>query len=70
VEGRWHTWIDYDRFFDLVASKRPFKSLDYIAPTPDWAVYGHPAHGFDPVETRFHRKSKGAKAGEAEADDA
>jgi tRNA wybutosine-synthesizing protein 1 len=52
-DGQWHTWIDYDRFHDLIKSGQPFTSLDYTAPTPAWAVYGAPEKGFDPAETRF-----------------
>jgi hypothetical protein len=36
----------------------PFTAMDYVAPTPHWAVFGSEHRGFDPVETRFHRKSK------------
>jgi hypothetical protein len=38
------------RFFELVESGAPFSTPDYMAPTPDWAVYGAPEAGFDPVE--------------------
>ncbi|KAE8654008.1 S-adenosyl-L-methionine-dependent tRNA 4-demethylwyosine synthase [Hibiscus syriacus] len=58
----WHTWIDYEKFHDLVASGRPFNSEDYMAPTPSWAVYGADEGGFDPDQSRYrkerHRKSK------------
>jgi tRNA wybutosine-synthesizing protein 1 len=53
--GHWHTWIDYDRFHDLVASGEEFTSLDYMAPTPAWAVYGAAEKGFDPAEKRHYR---------------
>ena len=33
-----------------------FSAADYVAPTPEWAVFGHPQQGFDPSETRWHRK--------------
>lgn len=60
VDGRWHTWIDYDRFHELVGQWEedgtPFKSEDYMAPTPDWAIAGSPERGFDPIEVRHHRK--------------
>ncbi|KAJ1969185.1 Fe-S oxidoreductase [Dispira parvispora] len=56
VQGQWHTWIDYDRFQSLAAKGEPFTSLDYMAPTPDWAIFGSDHHGFDPEETRFYRK--------------
>lgn len=57
IDGQWHTWIDYDKFHNLVQSKQPFNSMDYIAPTPAWAVFGAEEKGFDPCETR-HRRNK------------
>lgn len=61
VEGKWHTWIDYPKFHELIASGEPFNTEDYMAPTPEWAVYGNAHAGFDPNETRF-RKKRGKKA--------
>ena len=64
VNGEWHTWIDYDRFHELVArceesgGKQTFSALDYVVKTPDWAVYGAIERGFDPQETRFYRKKR------------
>ncbi|OQV22133.1 S-adenosyl-L-methionine-dependent tRNA 4-demethylwyosine synthase [Hypsibius exemplaris] len=64
VDGEWWTWIDYDRFQQLVREhartngEKTFTSADYIAKTPSWAVYGCKERGFDPDETRFHRKNK------------
>jgi tRNA wybutosine-synthesizing protein 1 len=57
-EGRWHTWIDYDKFTALATSGEPFGAEDYCAPTPLWAEYDEAAAdgGFDPEETRFVRK--------------
>ena len=66
VGGRWHTWIDFDRFIELAHAHQtqgtPFSSHDYMLPTPEWAVYDRNATdgGFDPEETRFI--SKGGKA--------
>ncbi|GJP48014.1 hypothetical protein CLOM_g7255 [Closterium sp. NIES-68] len=57
-DGTWHTWIDYDKFHQLVASGQPFSSSDYTAPTPPWAVYGAKEAGFDPQETRVRREKK------------
>ncbi|EGD80434.1 TYW1B protein [Salpingoeca rosetta] len=57
INGRWHTWIDYDKFLELAASNKPFSALDYVAPTPEWAIVGHPQRGFDPAEVR-HRRNK------------
>jgi len=61
-EPRWHTWIDYDKFYDLANSGEKFNAMDYLAPTPDWAVFGAPEGGFAPYETRHARK--GSKANE------
>mmetsp|Transcript_13128 Transcript_13128/g.15889 ORF Transcript_13128/g.15889 Transcript_13128/m.15889 type:complete len:704 (+) Transcript_13128:221-2332(+) len=57
-DGRWHTWINYNKFQDLVAQGVPFTSEDYMEPTPDWAVYGAEEGGFDPCETRFKKVRK------------
>ena len=56
VDGRWHTWIDYDKFEDLIASGKPFTSDDYMLPTPEWAVWGAEEAGFDPEQMRFRKK--------------
>ena len=56
VDGKWNTWIDYERFHELIDSGKPFTAADYTAPTPEWAVYGAKERGFDPVETRVFRK--------------
>ena len=37
---------------------KAFTAMDYVAATPDWAVIGHPQQGFDPEETRWHRKKQ------------
>lgn len=65
VEGAWHTWIDYERFDQLMrryyesGGKDTFTAMDYIAPTPQWALYDAKEAGFDPKETRFRRTRKG-----------
>jgi len=56
--GEWYTWIDYDKFIELVQSGQPFKSEDYRALTPEWAVYGSDKRGFDPEDMRFRRKAQ------------
>ncbi|GAB4852076.1 S-adenosyl-L-methionine-dependent tRNA 4-demethylwyosine synthase [Ancistrocladus abbreviatus] len=56
VNDQWYTWIDYEKFHDLVASGRPFNSTDYMAVTPSWAVYGAEEGGFDPEQTRFRKE--------------
>jgi len=65
IDGQWHTWIDYERFDKLVNSGDDFDAMDYVAPTPSWALYGSTEAGFDPKETRvYHNRTvKRAKAG-------
>jgi len=63
----WKTWIDYEKFHSLIASGEPFTDVDYVAPTPEWAVVGHSQKGFDPKETR-HRRNKQVQENETEAD--
>jgi tRNA wybutosine-synthesizing protein 1 len=65
IDDQWHTWIDYDRFHELVNSGKDFDAMDYAAPTPSWALYGSDEAGFDPKETRvYHNRTvKRAKAG-------
>ncbi|KAL3673265.1 hypothetical protein V7S43_000986 [Phytophthora oleae] len=62
-DGVWHTWIDFERFNELVAKyyedSTAFTADDYTAPTPHWAVYNSKEQGFDPVETRFRRTKDG-----------
>lgn len=58
LEGQWHTWIDYEKFHDLVAADTPFSSEDYMAPTPKWAVYGSAEGGFDPSEVRVKKERR------------
>lgn len=64
VGGEWHTWIDYDRFHQLVreyersGGVQTFTSADYTAPTPQWAVFGARERGFDPEDTRFQRRNR------------
>lgn len=56
--GKWHTWIDYEKFHELVAAGVPFSSEDYMAPTPDWAGFGSAEGGFDPSEVRFKKERR------------
>jgi tRNA wybutosine-synthesizing protein 1 len=60
--GQWHTWINYDRFHELVAAGKPFTSEDYMAPTPHWAVPGAEEAGFDPIETRVKKRGANSNA--------
>ncbi|XP_068569404.1 S-adenosyl-L-methionine-dependent tRNA 4-demethylwyosine synthase TYW1 [Cebidichthys violaceus] len=64
VDGEWWTWIDYERFQELVqvqgdsGGQRGFSALDYMAKTPGWALFGASEQGFDPVDKRFQRRHK------------
>jgi len=55
VNDAWHTWIDYQKFHELIKSGKDFSSVDYMEITPHWALYGADEKGFDPEEERFRR---------------
>lgn len=63
VNGTWNTWIDYDKFHELIASGKQFTALDYMYPTPKWALVGSEEKGFDPEEIRFKRNKSYQKSG-------
>ncbi|KAF2162412.1 hypothetical protein M409DRAFT_27037 [Zasmidium cellare ATCC 36951] len=55
--SRWHTIIDYQKFFQCVEYGKPFSPEDYVGrPTPEWALWGN--GGFDPRDERVDRKGK------------
>ncbi|KAI4366374.1 hypothetical protein MLD38_022260 [Melastoma candidum] len=56
VDGQWYTWIDYEKFHNLVASGEPFASRDDMAVTLSWAVYGADEGGFDPDQSRYKKE--------------
>ena len=64
VNNEWHTWIDYPKFHRLMQEyyesngTKEFRTADYVAKTPSWALWGAKEEGFDPVETRFRRSRK------------
>ena len=56
IDGKWHTWIDYDKFQELVhAGRTDFEGLDYAKETPAWALFGSEEAGFAPTDTRWYR---------------
>lgn len=61
INGLWHTHIDYPRFFELLKSGKEFVDLDYVKPTPEWAVWGSEQAGFNPDDTKFDRKAEKLK---------
>ncbi len=40
VNGKWHTWIDFKKFHELVLSGNDFTSEDYLLPTPQTGLSG------------------------------
>uniref|UniRef100_A0A8C2LGN9 S-adenosyl-L-methionine-dependent tRNA 4-demethylwyosine synthase TYW1 n=1 Tax=Cricetulus griseus TaxID=10029 RepID=A0A8C2LGN9_CRIGR len=64
ISGEWWTWIDYSRFQELVlqyeesGGSKTFSASDYMARTPQWALFGARERGFDPKDTRYQRKNK------------
>lgn len=60
VDGKWHSRINYDRFFELLereqADGMPFTPEDYIRETEEWALWGN--GGFDPNDERVYKKGK------------
>ncbi|KAI6259983.1 hypothetical protein MCOR07_009761 [Pyricularia oryzae] len=64
VDGKWHTRIDYEKFFQLLEQKGPhgdFSPEDYMGPeTPEWATWGN--GGFDPRDQRVDRKGRPIEA--------
>ena len=61
VNGKWHTLIDYEKFFECLESGKSFKPEDYMgAETPEWATWGR--GGFDPRDERVDRKGRKIEA--------
>ena len=57
VDDKWHTLIDYEKFFECLESGEGFSPEDYMGPpTPEWATWGK--GGFDPADVRVDRKGK------------
>ena len=57
IDGRWHTLIGYDKFFECLESRKEFGPEDYIGEsTPEWALWGN--GGFDPRDERVDRKGR------------
>ncbi|WEW56982.1 Fe-S oxidoreductase [Emydomyces testavorans] len=60
VNGRWHTKINYERFFELLEREQTkgisFTPEDYMSETDAWALWGN--GGFDPSDRRVYRKGK------------
>ncbi|KAL9121364.1 MAG: hypothetical protein Q9187_002078 [Circinaria calcarea] len=65
--AKWHTRIDYRRFFECLESGREFGPEDYVGEeTPEWATWGR--GGFDPRDERVDRKGRRIEGGGGQAD--
>ncbi|KKK26335.1 hypothetical protein ARAM_004266 [Aspergillus rambellii] len=62
VDGKWHSRIDYPRFFELLEQEKAdgtsFRPEDYMKETEEWALWGN--GGFDPNDERVHKRGKKA----------
>lgn len=60
VDGKWHTRIDYQRFFELLEARGAdgdWTPEEYMGEaTPEWATWGN--GGFDPRDERVDRKGR------------
>ena len=56
INDKWHTLIDYEKFFNLLESGEDFRPEDYCAETREWALWGN--GGFDPRDERVDRKGR------------
>lgn len=60
VDGKWHTRINYERFFELLEKEKAdgtsFTPEDYMRETEEWAYWGK--GGFDPNDQRVYTKGK------------
>ncbi|KAL2001160.1 hypothetical protein VTN02DRAFT_2143 [Thermoascus thermophilus] len=67
VNGKWHTRIDYDRFFELLEKEKrdgtSFTPEDYMRETEEWALWGN--GGFDPNDQRVYKKGKNKGSADA-----
>lgn len=60
INGKWHTLIDYEKFFQLLESGVEFGPTDYIGqPTPEWATWGN--GGFDVSLLSFYQTNISAR---------
>ena len=50
--------MNLGEFLPIFQGEKTFTAEDYMAETPEWAVFGSKERGFDPGETRFHRKNR------------
>lgn len=70
VNGRWHTRINYDRFFELLEREKSkgisFGPEDYMAETEEWALWGN--GGFDPNDERVYKKGRNKTVNRQEND--
>lgn len=56
--GKWHTWIDFKKFFELVPSGDDFGSEDYALPTPNTGISGKGTFDFLDTNKRGKKRSQ------------
>ncbi|GMM33779.1 putative tRNA 4-demethylwyosine synthase [Saccharomycopsis crataegensis] len=62
IDGKWHTHINYDKFFELLRTKGDdFDEMDYVSETPSWAYWGSEEAGFNPADVKYDRKEEKLK---------
>ena len=61
INGKWHTWIDFDKFYELdnkyYETGELFNGTDYARETPEWALYGSLEAGFNPEDKKFYTRN-------------
>ncbi len=71
VEGKWHTWIDYPKFHELVKRYKAtdgeavFTAMDYMAPTPDVSCWADGLPSLSLLLGRLHTCVQSRLAGRA-----
>ncbi len=51
-DGKWFTWIDFERYHELVNSGQDFTTDDYLKETPATALSGKKTSDFIPKRAR------------------
>jgi len=52
IDGVWHTWIDFEKWYELLNSGKEFTSMDYMKKTPQVGLSGKGTIDYMPDEVR------------------
>lgn len=52
IDGKWHTWIDFEKYHELVNSGNNFSTDDYLKETPHTGLSGKKTDDFIPKRAR------------------